>query len=74
MSKEPTAALVEDIEASCGLPVPTPREYATRIEQQLAARGFAIYAQPKPLCVCTGDGWPHPPSSERCTLPPDGKP
>ena len=42
MSIEATNALVEALEASSGLPVPTSREYAGRIERQLAARGYRV--------------------------------
>lgn len=73
MTDPATAALVDAIEASSGLPIPTSSELAARIEQQLALRGYAIVGQPPVMCVCTGSGWPHAPSSERCT-PPDGRP
>jgi hypothetical protein len=42
MTAEATDALVDAIEASYGLPVPTPRQFAARIEQQLAARGHEV--------------------------------
>ena len=42
MTAEATDALVDAIDASYGLPVPTPREFAARIEQQLAARGHEV--------------------------------
>jgi hypothetical protein len=37
-----TDALVDAIEASNGLPVPTPAEYAARVEEQLKQRGYEI--------------------------------
>ncbi len=37
--------LVAAIEASSGLPIPTSREYATRLVEQLDARGFEIVGQ-----------------------------
>ncbi len=52
-----TDALVEALEASEGLPVPTPREYATRIEHALAQRGYEIteikVSKPTPGYPCT---------------------
>lgn len=48
MTAEATDALVDAIAASSGLPVPTPREFAARIEQQLVVRGFEIIRQRTP--------------------------
>lgn len=42
-------ALVDAIEASDGLPVPTPRGWALRIIEQLARRGYAITPVDNPL-------------------------
>lgn len=42
MSAEATDALVDAIEASNGLPIPTPLGYAERIEEQLRQRGYEI--------------------------------
>jgi hypothetical protein len=42
MTAQATDALVDALEASEGFPVPTPRGYALRIEEQLAKRGWQI--------------------------------
>jgi hypothetical protein len=42
MTAQATDALVDAIEASYGLPVPTPAEFATRIEEQLHRLGFML--------------------------------
>lgn len=68
MTRPAFDALVEALEASAGLPVPSSQEFAQRVVEQLDARGFEISGQ-RPTCVCLGTGWPHVPSSERCTPP-----
>ena len=81
-------ALVEAIEASSGLPVPTLREYAARIVEQLDARGFEIVDQrPTPrrmpvihhategtpdLCYC--DGAPRHIRGDNCLPDPTSAP
>jgi hypothetical protein len=42
MTAHATDALVASIEAAEGLPVPIAREFATRIEHALAARGYEV--------------------------------
>ncbi len=69
-------ALVEALEASTGLPVPTPQEFAARVVQQLDARGFEVVAQrPSPApCAAETWSWDHFNSEQvdgywiRCTL------
>lgn len=43
-----TDALVDALEGSGGLPVPTPREFAKRVEEQLSRRGYVIVRQVTP--------------------------
>ncbi|GGN86301.1 hypothetical protein GCM10010112_67680 [Actinoplanes lobatus] len=57
MTAQATDALVDAIEASYGLPVPTPREFAARIEKQLAARGYGIAQRSR--CAEHGKVLPH---------------
>jgi hypothetical protein len=80
-------ALVEAVEASTGLPVPTSREFAARIVEQLDARGFEISNQ-RParripmihhapegtpdLCYC--DGAPRHIWGDNCLPDPDSAP
>jgi hypothetical protein len=42
VTADATDALVDAIEASYGLPVPTPRGFASRIEEQLHRLGYKI--------------------------------
>jgi hypothetical protein len=50
-------ALVDAIEASHGLPVPTPLVLAVRIEEQLKRRGYVItQAVDEPVDECDGLG------------------
>jgi hypothetical protein len=42
VTAEATDALVDAIEGSNGLPIPTPLGYAMRIEEQLKQRGYEI--------------------------------
>lgn len=46
MTAEATDTLVDAIEASYGLPVPTPLGFANRIEEQLYLRGYRIAKVP----------------------------
>lgn len=68
MTAQATDALVDAIDASYGLPVPSPRGFAARIEQQLALRGYEI--APKPGCFwCSSPTEAcrvHPPACATC--------
>lgn len=76
MTAPNTDALAEAIEASSGLPIPTPHEFAERIIQQLDARGFEVVGQRPSPTQCTAEtySWDHFNSEQvdgywiRCTL------